>query len=122
MFDHLLDWVKAALGDKYEYSRGMWVDHPGAADKFICALHQAGGLAPDVDDRRPRYRLILLGPTKGRQHTIEVQSDMDSLAMAALGDSAPCGAASVRAVGEPMGPGYTTENRAWFSLDLEVLY
>lgn len=122
MFDHLFDWIKTVLGDKYKYSRGMWVDHASLSDEFICALHQAGGMAPDVDDRRPRYRLILLGPRNGRQHVVEVQTDMDSLAQAALGDSAPCGAASVRAVGEAVGPGYTTENRAWFSLDLEVLY
>lgn len=75
-----------------------------------------------VDIRRLRFKVILLGPKGVRKHVVDVGNSIETLAQVALGDSVPCGAASVRAIGEPIGPGYTTENRAWYSLDLEVLY
>lgn len=122
MFDDLAEWVQAALREGYQYSRGMWIDHESLYDSFICAIQSMGGPGPDVDDRRPRYRILLVGPRNGRQHAPQLQQDIETLAQAALGDSVPCGAASLQALGEPVGPGYTTENRAWYSLDLEAIY
>lgn len=121
MFDAFIEWVKATVGQEYLYSRGMWIDSPAVNDKFIASVQQMGGSAPDVEDRIIRFKVILLGPRDGRKHVIPVEQTMESLAQAALGDSSPCGAASVRAVGEAVGPGYTSENRPWYSLDFEVL-
>jgi hypothetical protein len=122
MYDSFVDWVRSVLGDSYEYSRGQWVDGPDLQDVWIAAIHHNGGPGPDVEDRRQRYRVILLGPRNGREHSVAITSHIESLVQATLGDSLPCGAASVRAIGEPVGPGYTTENRAWYSLDLQVLF
>lgn len=123
MFDAFVDWLKLTISpDRYSYSRGMWVDSPALADAWIAAVMSNGGPRPDVDDRRPRFRVLLLGPRNGRQYADDIQGDMELLAQAALGDSSPCAAASVSAIGEPSGPGYTTENRAWVSLDFEVLF
>lgn len=122
MYDHFVDWLKLTLGSKYEYSRGMWVDRPELANTWIAAVLANGGPRPDVEDRRPRFRVLLIGPRNGRQYADDVQADMELLMQASLGDSRPCGAASVSAIGEPSGPGYTTETRAWVSLDFEVLF
>ncbi|MNZ87977.1 hypothetical protein D3C78_1068560 [compost metagenome] len=91
-------------------------------DTWIASVVRNGGPPAVVDTRRPRFRVILLGPRNGRQHVLTINRNIESLALAAMGDSVPCGAVSVRALGEPVGPGYTTENRAWYSLDLEILF
>ncbi|HHM9014201.1 TPA: hypothetical protein ACRNSF_005800 [Pseudomonas aeruginosa] len=121
-YDAFQDWLASILGEGYQYSRGMWVDHPSLDSAFIAAIQQTGGPATQVDVRRLRFKVILLGPKGVRKHVVDVGNSIETLAQVALGDSVPCGAASVRAIGEPIGPGYTTENRAWYSLDLEVLY
>lgn len=121
-FDAFLDWIKAALGEGYQYSRGMWVDNSTLDDAFIAVIQQAGGSPTVVDVRRQRFKVILLGPKAKRKHVADVGNAIEILAQTALGSSVPCGAAYVRAIGEPVGPGYTTENRAWYSLDLEVLF
>ena len=122
MFDEVLEWIKAVLGQDYQYSRGMWVDHQGVFDSFICSVQGSGGPAIDVDDRRPRFRVILLGPREGRQHVRQVQEDAERLLLATLELEAPCDAASIRAMGEVTGPGYTTENRPWCQVDLQIAF
>lgn len=122
MYEAFVDWLAAVLGETYEVSSGQWVDSPDLGGTWIAAVVQNGGPPVDVDDRRQRYRVILLGPRNGRQHVTTINQNIESLVQAVLGDAVPCGAASVRAIGEPVGPGYTTENRAWYSLDLQVLF
>ncbi|HBO3404126.1 TPA: hypothetical protein L4S50_002371 [Pseudomonas aeruginosa] len=123
-YDAFQDWLASILGDGFQYSRGMWVDHPSLDSAFIAAIQQTGGPPTQVDVRHLRFKVILLGPKgmESRKRVADVGRSIEAVAQAALGDSVPCGAASVRAIGEPIGPGYTTENRAWYSLDLEVLY
>lgn len=123
MFDAFVAWVKGAAPEPgYVYSRGMWVETPALANIQIAAVHQMGGPSPDVDDRRIRYRVILMGARNDRAAVIAIENDIHALAVLAMGDALPCGASRVRAIGEPVGPGYTNENRAWYSLDLEVLF
>ena len=120
MYDALVDWLETILPD-YQMSRGMWVDNPALNDLFICAVQASGGPAIDVDDRRPRYRVILLGPRNGRQHAAQVQADAEAIQAATMAGQ-PCGAASIRAMSEPTGPGYTQENRAHMQLDLQITF
>lgn len=122
MYEFFVDWLTSVLGEAYEVSSGQWVDGQDLAETWIAAVVQNGGPPVSVDDRRQRYRVILLGPRNGRQHVSTINQSIESLVQAAMGDAVPCGAASVRAIGEPVGPGYTTENRAWYSLDLQVLF
>lgn len=123
MFNEFAAWVQAVLGAQYQASRGQWVDSPALANVWIASIHAVGGGAVSVDDRRPRYRVILLGPRNGRQHADAVGRAADSLITAAIdGALTPCGATHLRAINEPTGPGYTTENRVWFSLDFEVTF
>lgn len=116
-----IDWLQIMIGNGWTLTRGQWVEVPGSSGTFFASVHATGGIAPDVDDRKARYRVILLGPRNGRQHVVTVEQKINALALAALGETSPCGAASVRAIGEPVGPGYTEEDRAWYSLDFEVL-
>ncbi|WP_082900695.1 phage tail termination protein [Achromobacter insolitus] len=123
MFEQFKDWVALTIPSHlYTYSRGMWQDSAAVAESWFCALLQMPGPGPDVDDRRPRYRVLLLGPRNGRQHAGDIQAHAEALVQAAMGEVVPCGAASVRAIGEPVGPGYTTENRPWYSVDFQVLF
>ena len=122
MFNEFVEWLRLILGTKYQYSRGMWVDSPALVTARIAAIYAMGGPQPDVDDRRPRFRVLLLGPQNGRQYAADIQTDMELLMQAVQGDLLPCGAASVLAIGEPAGPAYTTENRPWMSLDFQVTF
>ena len=122
MFDAFADWVSAILGAQYQYARGQWVDTLASNSQFICAIRSTGGGPITVGVRRKTFQVILLGPVSGRQHAIKVQADADTLAEYTLGVFTPCGAASIRIIGETMGPFYTTENRAWVSIDFEVLF
>lgn len=123
MFEAFAAWVEAILGPTYRYSAGMWVDSTADAGSFICSIHQLGGPPVDVEDRRQRFRVILLGPRGGRQHNGAVRAASETLVSGAIAASLlPCGASNIRAITEPSGPGYTTETRAWFSVDFEVLF
>lgn len=122
MFDEFKAWVEAVLGTGYSYTQGQWEETTANPAAFFCSLHSLGGPSPDVDDRRPRYRVLLLGPRGNRGAVQQTKTDIHALADAALsGDLIPCGAASISS-GEPAGPGYTTENRAWWSLDFQIIY
>lgn len=122
MFDEFKTWVESIIGSGYVYSMGMWTDRSGISTSSICAIQQTGGPNPDVDDRRRRFKVILLGPVNSRQSAGAIKLAADSLADASLALPAPCGAARIGMIGEPVGPGYTTENRAWFSMEFEVLF
>lgn len=42
-YDAFQDWLASILGEGYQYSRGMWVDHPSLDSAFIAAIQQTGG-------------------------------------------------------------------------------
>lgn len=140
MLEELKTWIEAILGPSWIYSQGMWTDRPGIAESPICSIQADGGPRPDVDDRRPRYRVILLSPVitagagsgSGPQvaspsavtniaatHAVRVAAEMTMIA--ATQARPPCGAAHIR-IAEPVGPGTTKENRRWYALDIEILF
>ena len=114
------DWVMAALPAGYT-SKFAWVEASADAAKRYCVVQQAGGSGPVVETRYPRFRVILLGRRNERADAEQILADIEGLVQAAMGDSAPCGAASIRAVTEPVGPGFTTENRAWAQVDFQSI-
>lgn len=119
MFDELVSWLEDILPN-YQMSRGMFIDSPALYGSYICSVTASGGAAIDVDVRRPRYRVVLIGPRNGRQYADEVQADAEKIMAATQDPDVPCGIAIIWAMGEPIGPGYTTENRAHMQLDLQV--
>lgn len=140
MLDELKGWIEALLGSSWVYSAGMWTDRPGIYNSPICSIQNDGGPQPDVDDRRPRFRVILLSPIVGpgidseggphvaspsvvtnvsAAHAVRVAAEM--LVIAATQAAPPCGAAHIR-ISEPTGPGTTAENRRWYALGIEIIF
>ncbi len=140
MLEELKTWIEAILGPSWIYSQGMWTDRPGIAESPICSIQADGGPQPDVDDRRARFRVILLSPVVGpgidseggphvaspsvvtnvsAAHAVRVAAEMTMIA--ATQARPPCGAAHIR-IAEPVGPGTTKENRRWYALDIEILF
>lgn len=118
------EWLEAVLGPGYQYSYGEWLEDAASATKLLINVQAMAGMSPMMDVRKPRYRVMILGRRNTRGDSQQVWNAAQYIMQAAIGDgkSNPCGAANVRAMGEPTGPGFTTENRAWVQVDLEVIY
>lgn len=120
MFENLKAWIESLLDSKYQYSLGPWVDNSSL--DYVCAIYAMGGAPVDVDTRRPRYKILLVGPENGRQFGATLLSDIELLMQESIDGTVPCGAASIRAMTEPSGVGYTEENRAFVSVDFQLTY
>lgn len=120
MFNEFFDWLELVLGGRYRQSAGQWIDAPDNHNAFIVAVYGAGGPATDVDIQRPIYRVLLLGPRNGRAHHDTVRADITSLVQLALSGIKPCGSANIQAISQPTGPGYTSEDRAWYSVEFQI--
>ena len=120
MLAEFKDWVESMLADRYSYTLGQWVE--SAQDKRYCVIQPAGGMAPNVEDRRPRFRVLLIGGRNKRQDAMSLIADASILIDETLNNSAPCRVAGIKALGEVIGPGYTSENRAWVQVDFELVY
>ncbi|WP_322997954.1 hypothetical protein [Castellaniella sp.] len=119
MLVEVRDWL-ATLLTGYTFQYGAWVESAQDAATRYCVVQAAGGPVAVVDVRRPRFRVILLGRRNHREDAEQVMADAEAVVAACQGDSLPCHAARV-AAGEPAGPGFTTENRGWASVDIEVI-
>ena len=115
------NWVGTVITG-YAFAYGQWVEASAVDSNWYCVVQAAGGPAPVVDTRYPRFRVILLGRRNERDDAPQLFEAANALIEAGRGDSLPCGAANVRAMGETVGPGYTTENRAWVQVDFEVIF
>lgn len=123
MYESISQWIMAMLPEgRYEEAQGQWVeDVTDAADRYA-VIQIDGGPAIDVETRRKDVRIILLGQRNTRGDAPVVLSDIESLLQAALQYAAPCGAAHTRVMSEPSRPGYTTEDRAFTMLDLQIIF
>lgn len=122
MYEDFRDWIKAILGTGYRLTQGQWVEDQTSEEDYFCVL-QFGGRAPEVDVRYPSVRVLLLGPRNNRAAANTLGTDAQKImAQASSADrNVPCEYTNIRATGEPIGPGYTTENRAFYSLDFELI-
>lgn len=119
MFESMGTWLTSILGEDYQISRGSWVETPSA--KFVCALIGDGGPAVSMDTRRPRFKVILVGPRSDRSAATRLLADAESLACVTIEGDPPEGSAAVQLIGEIIGPGYTKEDRAWCSIQLQLI-
>lgn len=123
MYDAIAAWIMAVLpAGRYERKDGQWTETAADAIKRFAVIQIDNGSAINVTDRRKNVRIILLGPRNERGDAPQVLADIESLLQAALQYAAPCGAAHTRVMGEPSRPAYTTEDRAFTSLDLQVIF
>lgn len=120
MLAEVRDWL-ATLLTGYTFQYGAWVEAKQDNKTRYCVVQAAGGSVTVVDVRRPRFRVILLGRRNHREDAEQIMADAETVVAACQGDSLPCHAARVAAQ-EPSGPGFTTENRAWASIELELIH
>ena len=122
MIQEMQEWVSAHL-PTYKPFIGQWEDSPALADEFMFAVQGSGG-TPQIDTRYDIVRLLLLGPRNGRQHQLQVLSDANLLINSTMVEGAiiPCGAANLRALGGPVGPSLTTENRVCVSVPFQIIF
>lgn len=120
MLNEFKEWTEALLGTEYSYSMGQWIE--SKENKRYCVIQASGGRAVDVDDRCPRYRVVLIGRRGERFEATKLMSDANTLIEASISEAPPCGSSSIRAMSEPTGPGYTVENRAWTQIDFELIF
>lgn len=114
------DWLANILGGEYAYVADHWEERHNAAADWLCVVAASGGPAPVVDIRRRFYSIMLIGPRNMQQATNRLKEDADQLVNATIRGERPCGYANARCTGEPMGPGFTVEDRAWMQLNLEL--
>lgn len=104
----------------YTLAYGQWAEAAMDDSKMYCVVQASNGPAAQTDVRRPRFRVVLLGRRGQRGDSQKVMTDAEMIVSAALGPLLPCNAARIGAQ-EPSGPGFTTENRAWVSIDLDLI-
>lgn len=114
------EWVQAIVGPTYTQWVGDWIETKATANNFFCAVRADGGARPEVETRRARYSVILLGRREQRGDGQDLLNTAQLLMQASIDGPYPCGVANIRANGEPVGPSATTENRAWVKLSFEV--
>lgn len=123
MVVEFVDWLKALLPADYEPWVGAWQDTKQNQYKFLFSVQQETGSSPVIDLQRANYRVILLGPQNGREHQLRIMQDAQALVNDAIERATiPCGAAHVTSGGAAMGPGLTTEDRAWAQLNFQLIF
>ena len=122
MSEEFRDWIINIIGKAYTPFQGQWVEDDSNSDSYYCVF-QYGGRAPVTEVRYPSFTVLLLGPRNTRSAVSKLSQDSELVMqhVTSEGRSVPCGAANVRALREPVGPGYTVENRVWFSLQFEII-
>lgn len=123
MFDEIEEWLRANLPNTpYIYQHGEFLEAPGDAINYFCVLSGNGGPRPDVEDRTKRYTVFFIGRKETRSDATTVLADAELIMQAMASEIMPCGASLVRAITEPVGPGFSNENRPFVQLDLEILF
>lgn len=116
------NWLIAILGASYTLQAGQWVEASTDGEKWFAVVRGAGGAQPVADTRKKRFELIVVG-RRGKQADAEkLETDCESVMAAIMAGVMPCGAANMVATSEPIGPGFTNENRAWYQLNVQVTF
>lgn len=113
----LRDWLVTLPGTAgFRYSMGAWTEQPGR----VIALWQDGGRS-FIDEDYPLVRVLLVGERDSPQDAAQLLALAESIRAAAR--ARDCAGDYVRAtpVGGIVGPGKTTEDRAWVEFTLEYL-
>lgn len=121
-FEDVEAWLKLHITG-YAHVFAPWVETGQDGPTKYCVLAGDGGLRPIAEDRAKNFTVFLIGPVRSQQASKTLLADA-SLIMAAIiaGEVLPCGAANIVALGEPIGPGLTSENRAWVQINIQVMF
>lgn len=106
----------------FELFQGIWRDSTANANKRLCVLTSTGGrTSNELDVFYDSVRVILLGPQKGNADTNPLRAITYGLRDRLKTDYQNCEVSLFRMQGNPIGPGYTTEERPWFEINLQLI-
>lgn len=122
--DAVKEWLEAdptwaARG--FQFALGKWTDSPPNAQNRIALLSMSGGRTPMTDVGFDGVSLVLLGKQKGQTDAAALLQAAVDLRQRLFTDYKVCGVTQIKLLGGIIGPGYTTENRPWVELNLEVI-
>lgn len=123
-YDDFVAWFNETPGSAaYTRVRGAWVDSVNNYDRRFVVFNFQGGPKPDVDRVSPVVDVLLLGK-RGERSVAGSLPDLEQFAYSLIrrSMSSTCSGkiTGIRAIGLPVGPGFTTEDRPWYSLSLEL--
>ncbi len=106
----------------FEVSQGLWRDNPTNAAKRLCVLTSMGGsvsnnLGVDYDS----VRVLFLSRQKGNADTNPLRAIVYGIRDRLKTDNRNCDVTLFRMQGGPVGPGYTTEERVWYEVNISVI-
>lgn len=111
------DWIAALPGAAgYRFSLGEWTEQQGR----VIALWNDAGRRVDAEDY-PVIRVVIGGNRDTRSDALIVIALAEEIRTAAAAETCVGPAVRVTPISGIVGPGYTTENRAWVELSLEFL-
>ena len=106
----------------FEVSQGIWRDNATNATKRLCVLTSMGGsVSNNPDVVYDSVRVIFLSAQKGNADTNSLRAIVYGLRERLKTDNRNCDVTLFRMQGGPVGPGYTTEERVWYEINLLVL-
>lgn len=116
-----LEGVPGWAGYGFEVSQGMWRDNIGNPNKRLCVLSAMGGrTSADPDLTYDNVRILFLSAQKGNADTNPLRAIVYGLRDRLKTEYKACEVAQIRLQGSPVGPGYTTEDRVWYEINVEV--
>lgn len=124
MIDALENWVTSlTLSQSYQLFIGEWVEARQDENKFYLMIRNDGGPAPGPDIRWQTFGVVLVGRRNKRSDAEFLKLDANAIIEAAIAHEViPKCSVIVNALGEPVGPGFTTEGRAFYQLNLQVIF
>lgn len=102
------------------YYRGMWQDEVSNQNERLCCITVSGGRTALVDTDYSTVDVWLLGRTNDEAELLPLEALAYGIRERLKDDYRVCGVVQLRLLGQPVGPGFTEENRVWWRVTLEV--
>lgn len=124
-YEDFVAWFNEVPGaEVYTRARGAWNDSTMAADKRFAVIKFQGGPKPDVDRFSVTVDVLLLGKKQERQ-TAGALPNIEEFAYALVQRSMQSWCSgritAIRSIGGVTGPGFTAEDRPWYSLSFQLV-
>lgn len=121
-FEDVSAWLKLHIAG-YSHVFAPWIETGQDGLAKYCVLAGDGGLKPIAEDRAKNFTVFLIGPVRSQQASKTLLADSGRIMAAIIaGEVLPCGTATIVALGEPIGPGLTSEGRAWVQINIQVMF
>lgn len=102
------------------FYRGMWQDDVSNATERLCCIAVSGGRTPVIDTDYSTVDVWLLGASNNEAELLPIEELAYGIRDRLKADWRVCGVIQLKLLGQPVGPGFTDENRVWWRVTLEV--